>query len=252
MLSPLMIDWKQTCSALIPCYNEAGSIHTVVSQVQRHLPRILVIDDGSTDDTARLAAAAGAQVLKHPANRGKGAALRTGFHHLSNQGYSWVLTLDGDGQHDARDIPAFLAAAEAGQAHLVIGNRFVQAHRIPWLRRHANQWMTRRLAHRAGVPLADSQCGFRLIQLAALAQLSLHCDHFEVESEITLAFARAGHSIAFVPIQVIYHSSRSKIRPVRDTWRWFRWWLGSPSTGSRLPRHQNTPSASENRTLVPH
>lgn len=249
MLILAMIDWKQDCAALIPCCNEAESIGALIARVRQHLPHILVVDDGSTDTTASQALAAGAVVVTHSTNRGKGAALRTGFRQLQND-YSWVLTLDGDGQHDADDIPAFFRAAEIGQAELIIGNRFTQPQRIPWLRRRVNQWMTRRLARRSGVPLADSQCGFRLIKLAALAQFSLRCDHFEVESEITMAFAQAGRAITFVPIQVIYRSSGSKIRPLRDTWRWFRWWCAPRPTNPALPTAQSPPRTAADQPFV--
>ena len=196
----------------------------VVRTVREHLPSVLVVDDGSTDATTAAARAAQAEVVRHAVNRGKGAALRVGFQHLRDRGFHWALTLDGDGQHAAEDIPRFFACAEKTGAQLVIGNRMTQARRMPWLRRRVNRWMTRRLSRCAGVIMPDSQCGFRLINLEAVAGVPLHADHFEIESEMLLGFLRAGLQVEFVPVQTIYRPGGSKIHPVVDTWRWLRWW----------------------------
>ena len=132
--------------------------------------------------------------------------------------------MDGDGQHAVGDIPAFLSAVADGKADLVVGNRMANSDRMPWLRRQVNQWMSRRLSRVAGLALPDSQCGFRLMKLSAWSTLSLQADHFEIESEVLLAFIARGYVVRFVPVQRIYGSERSKINPFRDTWRWFRWW----------------------------
>lgn len=211
---------------MIPCFNEAGNIAAVVRGVRAHLPRVLVVDDGSTDATAAFAAAAGAEVLRHDSNRGKGAALRTGFARALALGASWILTLDGDGQHAPEDIPQFLNLAAQTPAALIIGNRFVRSDQIPFLRRQVNRWMTRRLCQMSGCSVPDSQCGFRLIRSSALAQIHLRTDHFETESELLVAVAHAGLEIATVPVAVIYGSGQSKIRPLRDAWRWWRWRRG--------------------------
>lgn len=224
------MDWKRDCCALIPCFNEAAGLGEVVRTVREHLPSVLVVDDGSADATAAAATAAHADVVRHAVNRGKGAALRVGFQHLRDGGFKWVLTLDGDGQHAADDIPKFFACAETTGASLIIGDRMEQADRMPWLRRRVNRWMTRRLSRRAGVPLPDSQCGFRLVSLEALTSAPLQTDHFEIESELLLAFLRAGLQVEFVPVQTIYRSGASKINPVVDTWRWLRWWWVSRRT----------------------
>jgi glycosyltransferase involved in cell wall biosynthesis len=220
-------DWKQSCAALMPCFNEAGTIAEVVSGVRQHLSTVLVVDDGSTDDTATNASRAGAEVVKHAKNRGKGAALRVGFQRLQDRGFQWALTLDGDGQHAASDIPAFFQCAETTGAMLVVGDRLKHAEGIPAVRRRVNRWMTKRLSRRAGRPLADSQCGFRLINLGALSGVELKADHFEIESDLLLRMVVAGHKVEFVPIEVIYRTKGSKINPVLDTLRWFRWWFAN-------------------------
>jgi glycosyltransferase involved in cell wall biosynthesis len=214
------------CAAVIPCLNESASVAPLVAAVRVHLASVLVVDDGSTDETASLAESAGAVVIKHARNLGKGAALKTGLAHALKQNFEWAVTLDGDGQHAPEDLPALWRGAEQTGALLVIGNRMNEARKMPWLRRQVNRWMSRRLSQRAGWPLPDTQSGFRLIHLRTWAALSLNTEHFEVESEMLLAFLAAEHPVAFVPIQVICRSRSSHICPVMDSLRWWKWWRG--------------------------
>jgi hypothetical protein len=212
------------CAAVIPCFNEAATIAPLVAAVRQHLPSVLVVNDGSTDDTSNLAGGAGAVVISHRQNLGKGAALRTGLSLALKQGFEWALMLDGDGQHAPEDLPALLRCAGQTGALLVIGNRMRNARAMPWLRRLVNQWMSRKLSRRAGRNLPDTQCGLRLIHLETWAALPLKTKNFEVESETLMAFLAAGWRVEFVPIQVIRSGRSSHIRPVTDTLRWLRWW----------------------------
>jgi glycosyltransferase involved in cell wall biosynthesis len=232
------MDWKRQCAALVPCFNEAAHIGTVIAGVQKHLPKVIVVDDGSTDATAERAKTAGAEVIRRSRNYGKGAALRAGWQHARNRGFEWVLTMDGDGQHAPDDIPALLDCAENTGVALVVGNRMGRANLMPFLRRRVNHWMTRRLSKLVGIPLADSQCGFRLIKLDALLRLQIRADRFAVESETLVAFIAAGCKVEFVPVQVIYQATPSRIHPVLDSWRWFRWWFRQCQI-SRLGRAEN-------------
>ncbi len=187
------------------------------------LPSVIVIDDGSGDQTAELAGAAGAVVLRHDRPKGKGAALREGWRHAAQCGFLWAISMDGDGQHAAMDVPKFLRAAEAGPARLISGNRMHATARMPLIRRLTNRFMSWQLSRLAGVRLPDSQCGFRLMHLPSWSELKICTDCFEIESEVLLKFARAGLLMEFVPIQVIYASERSKIRPIHDACRWWYW-----------------------------
>jgi glycosyltransferase involved in cell wall biosynthesis len=182
------------------------------------------VDDGSTDDTPLVARAAGATVARHAKNLGKGAALKTGLSILLNRGYEWAFTLDGDGQHNPDDMPSFLRCAEQTDARLVIGNRMQNAQAMPWLRRQMNRWMSRRISRFAATNLPDTQCGFRLIHLGTWATLPLATAHFEVESETLVAFLTAGHRVEFVPIAVIGGQRPSRIAPMVDSVRWWKWW----------------------------
>lgn len=231
-LNAPVVDWPRQCAAIIPCYNEATTIADVVHGVRRHLPMVFVVDDGSTDTTVANATDAGAEIVRHARNRGKGAALRVGFQHLRDRGFEWALLLDGDGQHAAADIVSFFQCAERTGAALVIGNRMDRPQAMPWLRRRVNRWMTRRLSRLTRVPLADSQCGFRLVNLEVLSRVPLTTEHYEIESELLIAMAAAGGKIEFVPVQVIYTNGTSKIHPLVDTWRWLRWWRRQRRTRS--------------------
>ncbi|MFO1501292.1 MAG: glycosyltransferase family 2 protein [Verrucomicrobiota bacterium] len=233
------MNWTETCAVVIPCFNEASALPALLPQVRQHLPRIIVVDDGSFDGTAPAAAQAGATVLRHPHRAGKGAALATGLRYLHQLGQDWALLMDGDGQHDPADIPRFLAAATRTAASLIVGNRMTAAAPMPWLRRTVNRWMSQRLSRFTRCSLPDSQCGFRLLRLSVWATLPLETAHFETESELLIRWVEGGHALSFIPITVIYGNEQTKISPLTDTWRWFRWfgktvarrtWLGPAQT----------------------
>jgi polyprenyl-phospho-N-acetylgalactosaminyl synthase len=222
---------------VIPCLNEGSVIGDVVRQVRQHWPGVIAVDDGSTDDTAARAEEAGALVVRHPANLGKGAALKTGLQEARRQGANWAVTMDGDGQHRAEDIPGLLQCAAGTGAALVIGDRMGGAQAMPWVRRRVNHWLSRRLSRRAGRALPDTQCGLRLLDLRVWETLRLETSHFEAESETLMALLAAGARVEFVPVQVVPGSGRSHIRPLVDVWRWWRWWrrgtpAGRPAVGS--------------------
>lgn len=218
------MDWTSQCAVVIPCLNEADKIADVVASVRQYLPAVFVIDDGSKDGTTAVARGAGAEVLQHEFSRGKGVALQTGWRRAKELGFKWALAMDGDGQHSAQDVPKFLDSAERTGAELIVGNRMAEPKGMPWLRRFVNRWMSKRISKLADVSLPDSQCGFRLMNLETWAALPVTASHFEIESDVLLAFAMRTCRIEFVPIQVIYKGEQSKIHPVRDTVRWFRWW----------------------------
>jgi glycosyltransferase involved in cell wall biosynthesis len=217
------VNWPSECCVVIPCLNEARTIGAVVAGARRFLPSVLVVDDGGSDGTGAVASAAGAVAIRHSVSQGKGEALRSGFNAALERGFSWAIAMDGDGQHSVEDIPNFLAGAR--EDRMVIGNRMTSAREIPLLRRAVNRWMSRRLADFCGVEAPDTQCGFRMIHLPSWRSLRLRARHFEIESELFVRFAAAGYSIGWVPVRVRYGRERSKIRPLRDTARWFRWWI---------------------------
>jgi len=229
----------KTCAVVIPCFNEAETIGTLVTEVRQYLPLVIVVDDGSTDSSANRADATGAAVIKHPRNLGKGAALRTGLSLALKEGFAWAFTLDGDGQHAPEDLPAFLHCAGQTGARLIIGNRMHNARAIPWLRRQVNWWMSRRLSRLSDQYLPDTQCGFRLVHLKTWATLPLKTQRFEVESETLMAFLAAGQRVEFVPIEVIGRGRHSHIQPLADTVRWWKWWRNFNWSAESIARREH-------------
>ena len=210
--------------AIIPCLDEARGIAALVQEVRRYVSQVMVVDDGSRDATASAALAAGARVLRHKTNRGKGAAINTGLAAAFDSGFRHAVILDGDGQHQPKSISELLRRAAATGAPLVIGDRMRDVHAMPLVRRLVNRWMSRQISQLAGRAMPDTQCGFRVIGLQAWRELTFEAEHFEVESEMTLGFARRGHRIEFVPVKTVRGNRPSHIRPLRDAWRWLKWW----------------------------
>jgi glycosyltransferase involved in cell wall biosynthesis len=213
---------KETVLAIIPAYCEGRFVGQVVRQVFQHVHAVLVVDDGSPDNTSTEAESAGAKVIRHPTNLGKGAALKTGLDYAVSIEAPFYLFLDGDGQHDPSEIPAFMEAINRSGADLVVGNRMRNLQSMPLIRRWTNQFMSWQIGRICRVPIPDSQCGFRLARKELLPVLMAPSNRFEFESESIILAARQGFRLDFVPIQTIYTDQHSKIRPLRDTVRYFR------------------------------
>ena len=209
---------------LIPAYNEAKHVGAVVREVLEYCPDVVVIDDGSPDETDRVAAEAGATVLEHVHNQGKGAALQTGFDHARARGFDLAITMDADGQHAPSDIPAFLQAYERTHSPVLVGNRMGNVADMPWNRRFVNRFMSDLLSRVMGQYVPDSQCGFRLYHRSAFPEgpYDAHSQRFAAESEILLRLSLQGRKIGAVTIQTIYRDEKSKVNPFFDTIRFFR------------------------------
>jgi glycosyltransferase involved in cell wall biosynthesis len=203
--------------ALIPAHNEAPRITPVISGALNHLP-VLVVDDGSSDETQSAAAAAGARVLRQSPNQGKGQALKTGFRHALEEGYQAVLMLDADGQHDPTEIPAFLNAWAKLDADLVIGAR--DYHRMPIVRRISNTLGRLLFSWAVGRYIPDNQSGYRLVS-RRLMQACLESKHgdFEFEVDMIVICVRHGWGLDWVPIRTIYGAEKSHIQPGRHVRR---------------------------------
>jgi len=207
---------------VVPAYEEEGRIGEVVRGILGHCPHVIVVDDGSSDGTANEARRAGAEVLQHETNRGKGVALDTAFRQARRQGFECVITMDADGQHDPSDIPAFLEAYDTEGAAVVIGNRMADPRGMPFIRRLTNRFMSRMLSREMGQSVPDTQNGYRLYRCDVLQCVSVASGGYAAESEILLELADAGIRMCAVPIRVIYRDEKSKINPVRDSVRFFR------------------------------
>jgi glycosyltransferase involved in cell wall biosynthesis len=208
----------RTC-ALIPAFNEAPYIANVVKGTQPHVEQVVVIDDGSTDETAQVAQAAGATCLRSETNCGKASALRTGIAFARAENFTHVITLDGDGQHLPDDIPVMLCVAEQTGADLVIGARSFDRARMPRARYYSNTIGSRLASALVGCEIRDSQSGFRLFRLDKLRETKLRSRSYELEMEVLIKMARSGCTIAHAPVHMVYDhgQARSKMKPVRDT-----------------------------------
>ena len=205
--------------ALIPAFNEARTIATVVEGVRAAVDRVIVVDDGSSDGTGERARQAGAEVVVHDVNLGKGHAVRTGLARVFAGDFTHVLLLDGDLQHLPHEASSLLQEAATGDADAVIGERRFERARMPASRYHANRIGSHALSWFIGIRVRDTQCGFRVFRVDALRPLQLRATGYEVETEMLVKLRRRGGRIAAVPVTAVYEGQRSKLRPVRDTTR---------------------------------
>lgn len=188
---------------IIPTYNAADQVGRVVQGALRSGFPVVVVDDGSSDDSAAQAAAAGAHVLRHHANRGKGAALQTGFAYARTQDVEGVLTLDADGQHNTEEIAALVAAWRATPGSLVLGVRSFDPSLMPRRSRIGNHISTFFISRFAGRPHRDTQTGFRIYPRALLS-LPLTTRRFDTETELLLWASKLGVPLVEVAVQTIY------------------------------------------------
>lgn len=208
---------------LIPAHNEEKHIGRLAAEVRAKGLDVLVVDDGSTDATSAKAGESGAVVLANDLRQGKGFSLKRGFAYVLEHGYDGVIAMDGDGQHDVGDIDAFLAAARTTSRCVANGTRMGDAAAMPFVRRVTNRFMSWMISKICGQRIEDTQCGYRYISADVLRELTLTSNDFEIETEVLLKSCRAGCHIVSVPVKTIYRDEKSKIRPVRDTVRFFKY-----------------------------
>jgi glycosyltransferase involved in cell wall biosynthesis len=207
---------------VVPAYQESRAIERVVILTKKYCDRVIVVDDGSTDGTGGIAKKSGAILLTHPSNRGKGAALRTGFKYALENHFEIILTLDGDLQHNPNSIPRFVKKISEDY-DIVIGSRYsTQSEEMPFIRKLSNLITTRALRVFFKIPVTDSQSGYRAFRREVLIQIPVRDDGFAAETEILIDAQRAGFRIGEVPIATNYGDEESKIRASRDTFRWIK------------------------------
>ncbi len=191
--------------AVIPAYNEERFIGSVVIQTRRFVETVIVVDDGSSDATGEIARAAGAVVLTHERNQGKGKALETGLKKARELLPGAVVILDADGQHLPAEIPRLLAPILSGEADMVVGSRYLDGNsRVPFLRIMGHRVFNSLTNHTSGVHLTDSQNGFRAFSGRVLNALSFHSNGFSVESEMQFLAREYGWKVKEVPVTVRY------------------------------------------------
>jgi glycosyltransferase involved in cell wall biosynthesis len=213
--------------AVIPAYNEERSLPELIRLTQTYVDHVLVIDDGSSDQSAEVSKNAGAMVIQHPINMGKGAACRSGFYAAKALDADAVITLDSDGQHDPADIPNFLVAYNSTypKVSMIVGNRMNHTDSMPKVRYLTNTFLSKLISSLARQSIPDSQCGFRFIHKDLLSSIDFENNRFDAESEILVRAARAGFKIGQCPIKTIYGNQYSKIHVIKDTYRFIKFYL---------------------------
>jgi glycosyltransferase involved in cell wall biosynthesis len=222
--------------AIIPAYQDEKHIGDIVRRTRKQLEDVLVVDDGSTDRTAQRAREAGAEVIVHEQNRGKGEAIKTGLAHwlaaantsrraadeLDRQ-VIWISLLDSDGQHLPEEIDRFLtAAASSTHPTFLIGNRMNNVTGMPFIRRIVNRYMSRQISRVCKQEIPDTQCGFRMLDHQLIPQLLEGGDGFDYDTEVLIIASRKGYLVKSVPITTVYTDQVSKIRPLRDAIRFLK------------------------------
>lgn len=219
--------------ALIPAYNAANTLARVIQSVKQYVETVIVVDDGSVDDTMRVAQEQGARALRHPENKGKGEALKLGFAQAGEWGFDVVVTLDADGQHDAREIPRLIEAYRSGGPDtVVLGSRVSQIPRMRKIRQLSNRFGAVLISRLAGHPIEDSQTGFRVISVEAWRQTDVRGSRFDAETEFLIEACRLGFPIRQVRVDSSFPDGTptSHYKSVMDTLRiarrifaaWFR------------------------------
>jgi glycosyltransferase involved in cell wall biosynthesis len=214
---------KSKIAAVIPAYDEEKHIHDVVRRTRQKLDNVLVVDDGSVDKTADRAREAGAEVIVHEENQGKGETIKTGLRHWLDRQFDFVIILDADGQHRPEEIDRFVeVAVSADEPKLILGTRMNDVSSMPLVRRIVNRWMSDRISALCNQKIPDTQCGFRMLHRQLIPELLGGAARFDYETEMLIVASRKGFRIASVPISTVYSDEVSSIHPVRDTIRFFK------------------------------
>lgn len=200
--------------AIVPCLNEEKYIGGIAARAGKHVDKVIVVDDGSSDDTAKAAGEAGAEVIRHTSRQGAGAATRSGFKAAVQSGADIVVTLDGDGQHNPDEIPAVIRPIVDGKADLVIGSRFLCDATAPEYRKMGINIITwlYNFGHREKI--VDSQSGFRAFNRLALESINITYPGFGFSIESLVQARKRNLRITEVPISCIYHDSGSSEPPL--------------------------------------
>jgi glycosyltransferase involved in cell wall biosynthesis len=204
---------KPKIIAGLPAYNEGKYIGTMVLNTRQYVDEVIVVDDGSTDETARIAALAGASVISHPENKGYGAAILSLFHEARKKDPDILIILDADAQHDPGDIPQITQPILEGY-DVVIGTREKQSGKIPFYRRFGQKVISQSVNVLLKNPLTDSECGFRAFSRKAIATLNLEEDGMAISAETIAEAASQNLKIAQVPVSVTYGKDSSTLNPV--------------------------------------
>jgi len=204
---------------IIPAYNEEKYIEETVKRCLEVLPDVVVIDDGSSDLTNSIAKKVGALVLKHKVNKGKGVALRTAFNFALENGFSGIITIDADHQHNVDEIQKFInfLSSSKEDVDIILGNRMKNPENMPWIRYVANKFTSWLISKRSNTRIPDVQSGFRYISRKVLKNIKTKSNRFEAEPELLLRASLKGYKIVSIPVSTIYYKNAiSYVHPIKD------------------------------------
>ena len=207
---------------VIPTYNEHRSIGSIVKELRKRDFRVVVVDDGSRDHTIVDANKFGAELVTHSKNVGKGRCIKEGLEYCLENECDIVITMDGDGQHDLKEIDKFIEQYKSSGADIVLGNRMHDAKKMPFVRRWTNIFMSFVISCILGERIDDTQCGYRLLSRKAIEKMSLKTTKYEIESEMLLEAKRHNLAISSIDIDSIYGGESSQINPFFDTIRFIK------------------------------
>jgi len=212
---------------IIPAYNERFRLAGILDELRSKNCSILVVDDGSIDNTYEVAEKKADFVIRNEKNLGKGMSLKKGIDYLFKEvDFDYVVTMDADGQHSPADLDKFLQKAEEGEAYFIVGNRMSDPIGMPKLRIVTNNFMSWLISRIVRQAIPDTQCGFRLIKREVLEKINIKTNNFEIESEILIKAARSGFPIKSIPVRSIYFTSpHSRISPFVDAIRFIKFIL---------------------------
>jgi len=206
---------------IVPCYNAEKFIEGTIKDIQKYHKNILIVDDGSTDRSYELLKKMKyIKLMRHLHNKGKGAALKTGFSYAIKNNFDAVITIDADGQHKASDIPRFIT--ESNRSDIIIGNRMHNIKNMPFTRIIANTLSSFLVSTKCKQEIPDSQSGYRLIKANVLKNIKLEQDDYQMETEMLLKTIRKGYRINHIPIQTVYGKEKSHINPFDITWQFVK------------------------------
>ena len=212
----------QNLVVVMPAFHEAERVGDTVRAVLQFCPKVVVVDDGSNDGTAEVAESAGADVVVHEENQGKGIALKTGFARALELGAELIATIDADGQHDPADLSKFVEEFKRQNVDVLVGNRMRANRNMPWIRRRTNQVMSWLLSKMMRQSVPDTQNGYRMYRTKVLPYIHTQSKGFAAESEQLLYLADQGLKIGSVSVRTIYSDEESSIHPLRDTVKFFK------------------------------
>ena len=207
---------------VIPAYNEAKTIGSIVSALDKRGFRVIVVDDGSRDNTILEANKFGAEIIAYAKNAGKGRSVREGLEYALKNNCEAAITMDGDGQHSIDDIDKFINEYKKSGADLILGNRLHNPRKMPFVRRCTNFIMSFIISLLIIEKIEDSQCGYRLISRKGIEKMKLNTTNYEIESEMLMEAKRRGLKMSSVNINSIYEGETSQINPFLDTFRFIK------------------------------